>query len=370
MEAYRLFEDAPGLEYAARYEYARGLLKNGRHAEARDQFKDLYTKTLAMGVLPRIDQSFRQALRGDSRETDQWTAWMQQTSARLIAAKRRASIPALAWQCWELGDRSLAERLLAGALDRMTREGEYLQTALAGIEYLIQTYQYAQADQLLQSLLARKALAQDAALWRLGAMIATQRGLPAHQRFYLEQMVEMEFRKLPEVIDLKALRNDLSLLLGHYQKMARAMATLEVEPPPDFLARVVRTADRWRSLEPEDPTACLTAAWIFQSLGANDLAWEYFTTPLSLQFTESKSWWDLANVLKEVGARELAEWAFQAVAEQEPTDALTLWLRAENLQEMGQTEAARHLFRRIADGPWPRGWESLQAQAREKLEGR
>ena len=65
------------MRYAARYEHACGLLKYHEQPEARDLFKALYTRTLDAGVLPPIDQNFRQTLRGDGRKLDQWTTWMQ-----------------------------------------------------------------------------------------------------------------------------------------------------------------------------------------------------------------------------------------------------------------------------------------------------
>jgi hypothetical protein len=201
-------------------------------------------------------------------------------------------------------------------------------------------------------------------------MIATQRGLPVRQRAYLEEMVEREFRRLPEVIDWEAMRHDLGLLLGHYQQMARALATLEVKPPPDFLAKVVRVTDHWRSLDPEDANICLTAAWICDRVGAHELAWEYLTTPMARQLPDDRSLWDLAVGFQGAGARHLADRAFAAVFEADPTNPLTLWFRAENLQEMGQSEAAQDLLRQIADEAWPPGWESIQDQAREQLEGR
>jgi tetratricopeptide (TPR) repeat protein len=368
-EAYRLFEDVPGLGYEVKYERARRLLKMGRAAEAAVLFKDLYTRTLDAGMLPPIDQSFRQALRGDTKGADQWPAWMQRTAARLVVAKRRPAVTVLAWQSWELGDKTLADRLLTAALDRAADDGEYMPAALAGIEYLIQTAQNARADQLLQSLLARKSLATNAALWRLGAMIATQQGLPSRQRAYLERMVELEFRRLPDDMDWDAVRHDLGLLMGHYQQMAKAMSTLETKPPADFLVKVVRAADFWRSLDPEDGNISVTAAWICETLGDHELAWEYLTTALARQLPDARSLSDLAVGFQAAGARNLADRAYEVDFEADPTNPLSLWLRAENLQQMGQHETARRLLQQIVDGVWP-GWESIQRQAREQVEGR
>jgi hypothetical protein len=369
-EAYRLFEDLPDIGDAARYEYARHLLKHDRVQEARAIFRTLYTKALEEGELPRIDQSFRQALRGNGRETDEWQAWMEQTARQLIAAKRRPEVAALARQCWELGDQELADRLVELALNPQTVEAERLPTILAVIEYLSQSCQHAKADQLLQTLLTRPAFAQQAALWRLGAFLATKRQLPARQRTYLERAIDLEYRQMPNVIDLSAVQNDFALLLTHYQQMAWAMAALEIEPSTDFLVRVVRATDRWRSLGGDGSAVCRRAGWIFQTLGARELAWEYFTMSVSRDSYETSSWAGLAEELKGTGDRQLVDRAYAAAFDVERVEPGILLSRAENLQEMGQTVAARRLLQQIAEGSWPSNAQEIQAKAREQLEGR
>src|SRR5262249_45421768 len=83
-ELWPLFEDVPGLSYAARYEEARSLWKAGRKEEARKRFRALYEKTLRNDLLPQIDEDFRAALLGDGKDTDPWSELIRKTAERLI----------------------------------------------------------------------------------------------------------------------------------------------------------------------------------------------------------------------------------------------------------------------------------------------
>jgi hypothetical protein len=368
--AAKLFEDVPGLSYAARYEQARGLLKTGRRSQAAKRFRELYAQTLDEGQLPRIDGSFREALREEGQGSSRWAAWVRQTAALLAANRRRPEVVGLAWQCWELGEQALAERLLADALDRSAGKDQRREVRLAALEYLCQTYQYDQADQLFRSLESEPAFARDPAFWRLGTLLAAQRRQPARVRSCLEQVLEREYQQAPEVFDLWAVRNDYRLLLSFYQQTASAMATLEVEPPAKFVDQVVGTADRWRALDPDDATACWLAGWILQTVGLRDLAWDHFTTALTRPAASVRLWPELVGVWRAAGERELADRACAAAFDAEPTNPWILRERAEILQELGRTKDSRRIVRQIANGTWPPGGDSAQKLAREYLEGR
>jgi tetratricopeptide (TPR) repeat protein len=368
--ASKLFEDVPGLGYAARYEQARGLLKTGRRSQAAKRFRELYAQTLDEGQLPRIDASFREALREEGQGSSRWAAWVRQTAALLTANRRRPEVVALAWQCWELGNQELAARLLADVLDRSAGNDQRREVTLTVLEYLCQTCQYDRADELLRSLEAEPAFAHDPAFWRLATMLAAQRQQPARIRTCLEQALEREYQQVPEVFDLRAVRNDYRLLLSLYQQTAGAMATLEVEPPEKFVNQVVRTADRWRMRDPDDATACWTAGWILQTVGRRDLAWDYFTTALTRPAASVRLWPDLVRVWRAAGERELADRACAAAFDAEPTNTWILRERAEILQELGRTAESRRIVRQIANGTWPPGGDSAQKLAREYLEGR
>jgi tetratricopeptide (TPR) repeat protein len=148
------------------------------------------------------------------------------------------------------------------------------------------------------------------------------------------------------------------------------MITLHVEPPADFTARVVRTADRWRALDSDGEQSCRAAARILQTLGGRDLAWDYLTTPVGLRPNESGPWVSLAASLRQRGDVELADRSYAAAFEAEPTNAQILWDRAQNLRQAGRRVEAQRLYRTLAEGTWQPRFAWLQSQARAYVKER
>jgi hypothetical protein len=376
-EAYARFADKPGLGYAARYEQARCFFKAGKKGQARKLFGDLYDDTFKKGALPDIDADFRLALLGQGKG-DSWNARMGGTAAKLIADKRRPAVLALAWQCWQLGDMPLANHLAGLGLAGL-KEKERVPMLLAGIDFFRETGQWVEADRILEGLLKEDKLTQRPGLWRLALDLAEKRDRNARALECLEKALDREYAQLGEVskdpqgsktrpgawvLDLEKVRGDYGKLLGQYQTLADAMVTLKIQPPPGFLAKVVRTADRWRAIDPEGTKACQAAAGILQRLGVGEMAWDYLTTPIALKPAESDPWRGLAGTLQRQGELSLADRAYRAAFETEPTNAQILWDRAQNLKRLGKTVEARTLFRQIADGTWQPRFQGLQTQAR------
>jgi thioredoxin-like negative regulator of GroEL len=358
-------EDVPALAYTAKYERARSLWKAGQRDEARKLFLDLYEKTLKDDDLPPIDADFRQALLGDA---DEWGTLVRRTAARLVEHKRRGAVLALARQCREVGDAPLANRLLATALDGVKDDRERALLTLAGVGFL--AGQLAEADRLLQTLLDDPQLAKRPGLWRLAGNLAEHRDLPARQFECLERALDAEFHNLPEVINLQLVGRDYGRLLRHYQDLADALARLKLAPPAGFVAKVVRTADRWRALDPDGEESCELAGRVLRTLGERELVWDYLTTPVGRRPNEAGPWASLAHSLKRSGEADLADRAFAAACEAEPTDAQLLWERAENLRQSGKTAEAQRLYRQIAEGDWLPRHQWLRTQARWQLEQR
>jgi tetratricopeptide (TPR) repeat protein len=142
------------------------------------------------------------------------------------------------------------------------------------------------------------------------------------------------------------------------------MVALKLAPPPEFLSRVIRAADRWRAVDNDPTAACEAAARVVKRLGDRELAWDYLTTPVGLHPNESGPWWSLAATLGKQGELELADRAYRAAAQAEPTDAQILWDRSLNLKRMGKQQEALQLVRQIADGTWQPRFQGLQSQAK------
>ena len=390
-DAWLLFEGMPGMSYSARYENARCLWKAGESDRACKLFRELYEKTLQDDVLPAIDADFRQALLGNSphpnpspegrgaglnpnpspegrgaglKETDQWSDLLHQTAKHLVDKKHRLALLLIARQCWQLSDQPMADQLLAAALDGITDDKERQGMTLVAIDFLMGTSQWPRADQLLQGLLADEKLARKSGLWRMGATLAEKHGLTARELECLEQALALEYQNLPDVINLEAIRRDYGRLLRHYENLAEAMVTLKTPPPPDFLPRVIRTADRWRALDSNSSDACQSAARILQTLGERDLGWDYLTTPVAQQPNEAGPWVSLAQTLSSKGELDLADRAYGAAFEAEPTNAQILWDRAQQLQQAGKQVEAQKLFRQLADTDWQPRFNWLKSRAK------
>jgi tetratricopeptide (TPR) repeat protein len=371
-DVWGLFMDHPALGYPARYERARALLQGGRRDEARAQFREMFAQAIKAGVLPAVDSAFREALQGDAKEADLWTDEMRQTAADFCnKGHRRPAAVSLAWQCWQLGDQPLASNLLAAALDDIGDEDDRVLTTLAAVGFLYQTSQHADADARLRPLLEDKDLAGLPALWRMAGRIAEARGLTARSIECLERALALEYRDLPEIINLEEVRRDYGRLLDHYTSLARAVTAMKIDPPRDLLAKTVRAADCWRALDRDEAgRPCNEAAAILRSLGASELAWEYQTTPIASHPNESGPWLGLAQSLQREGDFALADRAYGAAFQAEPTNPQILWDRAQSLRQSGQQAEARKALRQIVEGDWqPRfGW--VRSQARWQLEGR
>jgi hypothetical protein len=368
-EAYKRFEDSPELGDLARYERARCLHRAGDAAAARKLFTRLYARTFKDGGLLRIDADFRAALLG-GEGTDGWGGLMRQTAAALVKQDKRAAALTLARQCWQLDDGPLAQALYGLAMDNLLEGKERLSLQLAALEFLRQSGQLPQADQLLRQVLAVPANARQADLWRLAHKLAEQRDQPARQLECLEKALEAEYRDPPPVLNLRSVREEYEKLLGHYDNLARALATLGQPAPAGFVARVVRAADRWRALDRDGAAACRQAARVLRTLGERELAWDYLTTPVALNPAEADPWSAMARELKRRGELRLADRALRAAFEAEPTNAQFLWDRAENLRQAGRLAAARALYRQLAEGTWQPRFAGLKEQACWRLERR
>ena len=257
---------------------------------------------------------------------------------------------------------------------------------LAVIEFLQEMGQTAQADQMLRKLLLDPKQAQRPTLWRLASTLAHKRDMPAQSIECLEKALDLEFRgadfqsaqgtfgqieNLPhrsEVVDLQQVRQEYAQLLTHYQALADAMVALKIEPPAAFLPKVVRTADRWRALDPNSTDVCQAAAQILQRLGDRDLGFDYLTTPIGQRPNEAEPWVDLASTLCRKGELKLADRAYRAAFEAEPTNAQILWDRAQNLHQAGENQGAQRLFRQLAEGSWPQRFQGIQTQARLRIQ--
>ena len=85
---------------------------------------------------------------------------------------------------------------------------------------------------------------------------------------------------------------------------------LRIAPPPDFLARVVRTGDRWRALDSDGAAACLAVAGVVRRADgivtmAPNLGW--IDVPLGSRLTRALSTALPIHLLNDADAGVLGE---------------------------------------------------------------
>jgi hypothetical protein len=358
-------KDVAGLGYAARYESARQLFAIGERTQARRLFSELYEQTVASGVRPPIDRTFREAMKGQGDEPDLFAKLLgdevdrlvkdagrnseaaqgprteaQISFDRLVKNGRRISAVALAWLAWDLGDARLAETLLTKSLAGLTDADRGAPTLVA-VDYLWQTHQYDAADRLMQGLLEKPAFKSHAVLWRMGYQVALQRRQPARAYACLAEALELEYRASPEWIDLDAVRRDYGQLLNHYEQTAHALQTLQEKVPDGLVAHVVRATDRWRALDVDGTAACQAASRILRALGEKELAWDYLLTAAVVR--EGFAWRELAQSLAGEGDFDLAERAYERACAAQPADPNLVAERAQNLRWAGKPLKALEL---------------------------
>ncbi len=366
--ARRTAGDAVGLRYAGRYEQARALLHAGQREKALGLFRQLHAETVKAGVVPPIDATFRDTLQA-ADGPGAFAGLMRKAAAALAKTDGAGSVVPLGWQAHQLNDRPLAEELFAATVAAAPKgDGRHL-VALANVAYLIHS-NFARADAQLTLLLRDEKLSRSPMLWRLGASLATKRGLAGRAVLCLEKALDLEYRGLPEVVNLEAVRADYGALLTQYQQLASAITMLEGNASKEFLAKVVRAADRWRSLDADGTAACQAAGRILRVIGAKDLAWDYLTTPIALKPNESAPWLAVAQSLREEGEFDLADRAYATAFDAESTNAQILWDRAQNLQQAGLAEEARRVYRQLAAGTWQERFQGLKNQARFQADPR
>ena len=359
--AFDRIHGSPALTYAARYEAARCLHRAGDTAAAQKRLLDLVAEARTADRLPAIDGDFRAILAQD----DRWRPTLLGLADRLVEKKRRDDVLSLARRVWAIEDKPLAGELFDKALAGLAEKAKDA-VRRAALDYLSATNQTVVADELLREMLKEPANRKRASLWRLAAGYAEETKAYARQIECTEKALDAAFGEGAEPFDAEAVRGDCRTLVAAYAGLATVMPVLKAAPSADFASKVMRTADRWRSIEPTNEEPSVKAAEAFRFLGMTAAAWDYATTPLASNPHGSAAWRTLAKTMLDGGDRNLADAAFAAAFDAEPTDPQILWDRADNLRRLGRGPAADALVRQIAEGVWQPRFMGLANQAKAR----
>ncbi|HLW66258.1 MAG TPA: hypothetical protein VKS79_13175, partial [Gemmataceae bacterium] len=354
-ELWKQFEDLPGFWYTSRYERMRCLMAAGQETQARLEFDQLYGETLAAGVIPPLDSLYAQ-LPGNS-------AQLLKNAAHERAAQHPEDVLALAWQTAWLGPQGSTQEIMA----ELRPSTKWPGVTLSAVLLWQQLGQWAPAQEWLDELLGDPQLAKQAGLWRLGADLAGVRNQPARQRECLERALDLEFAHLPETVDVQQLREDYGALLRGFGQIINDYWQKDTPMPANLAARIVKAADRWRSIDPEANDACMQASDLLSDLNEPKLAWQYLTSVVALHPNEATPYRQMAQHLAERNDWRLAEKAYAAAFAAEPTDAQLLYDRAMALEKGGRRGEAAALMKQVADGQWQPRFDNVKWQARQWL---
>jgi len=365
-EFQRHYGDVPTLNYAAGYEFARSLVDSGERAQASKAFLEAYASILKADALPSVDEALKQAFEDDVVPPD-WSALLYKRVGELTRANRILEAHLLAQQWSQLEQNRLAKRLSAHSWqDAPSPRARALALVLsAGLRQAHEEPVY--TDELLQALPALDNASDNPSLLRLASAVARQQGNVTRSVAYLGRALEIEFRILPGRINVQEIRADYAALLAGYQELARMARALEMQPSRELSGQIVAAADRWRSLDPNNPDASRAAAQALRAAGVQEMAWEYFVTSLDGAPGANGAWSKLAEDLSIDGDLFLADQAYALASEEQPADPEILYDRALNLTRLGNREKANQLFERVAKGAWQPQYQWIQQEAQRRL---
>ena len=357
------FVDVPRLAYYARYERARQL--NRHQDDGWREFDKWYRQCLAAGLLPSVDGEFHSAFVNRNQE-EKLEALLRDAYQSLYERYGPLVAAPLAWQCRQLGRSDLGIEVIGKSLSKVNDQNQMTVT-LSAVAYLDAVGHDQQASNLVDDLLSLPRYRDWSNLWRLAGKLANKQGYFARAARAEEQAVDLEFAASGDVVNLEQFRAQTTQLFEQYEQVAKAIAALDEGPSQAFVDRVVRAADRWRSLDTDSTQACQAAADVLQLAGATEVAWDYLTTPLADRPNESAPWLSLAQTLRDDGQVELAHRAYAQAHSMEATNADILWEHARFLESQGRLTAARKIYQQIADGDWQPRFQGIRQEAAEIL---
>jgi ferric-dicitrate binding protein FerR (iron transport regulator) len=365
-DALKPLTETPGWRYAAVYERARESYKAGDVLFAQNLLADLFKRTTEAGYVPRLDDDFKRVFDHDNDGRARLQTLWRETGAKLISRDHRELAVLLALQCHTLGDAAIADELFAKALPGASADDKTPLSLLAAAASW-EVGRYDRAESLIAPLLDDESLAKSARLWHLAADVADRLGRTALGVTRFERAVELALASLPKKYSVEIVRAPYRELFGRYRKLAAALATLEPQPPDELVARIVKAADRWRSLDSEQTEACQAASRVLATLGAADAAWEYVSTPLAEKPNEASPWLLLAKSLTEPDDFALADRAYREAFSAEATNAQILWDHAQWLEKNNRAADALVLYRQVAQGDWQPRFQSIKQQASQRV---
>jgi tetratricopeptide (TPR) repeat protein len=360
------FEKYRGLGSQARLARIRWLLAAGRTEESQELYAEFLDTAASVGLSPTLDADIHSSFEEKFGNNAVWRKLVKKAGAMLATKDRPVELIALAAQCVRNAEQDLGQSLFESAVGELDLD-EHPYVAVAGLSYARQAEDWATAEKCLQALLRDDQRLRMAGLWRQASDIAAQLGDEDESLRRYEQAIELEFADLPDMINLEQFRQEYGPVLARLEEFAQTRVIAEEPISDDLVDRVIRLADRWRSIDPDKTAACHGAARILEILGERELAWDYWTTPLAATPNDSSAWMALGRSLRDRSRIGDADRAFSEAFACEQTNPDILIERADMLLLDGQREAAMQLYGQISDGSWQPRFNGTKSRAAAAL---
>jgi len=356
------FEKYRGLSSQARLARIRWLLAAGHTEKSQELYAEFLDTAASFGLSPMLDADIHTSFEEKFGNNAVWRKLVKKAGAMLATKDRPIELIALAAQCVRNSEQDLGQSLFESAMGNLDLD-EHPYVAVAGLSYSRQAEDWATAEKCLQALFQDDRRLRIASLWRQASDIAAQLGDEDESLRRYEQAVELEFADLPDMINLEQLRQEYGPLLARLEEFAQTRVIAEESIPDDLVARVIRLADRWRSIDPDKTAACHAAARILEIVGEPELAWDYWTTPVAASPNDSSAWMALGRSLRDRSRIGDADRAFSEAFACEQTNPDILIERADMLLLDGQRNAAMKLYGQISVGSWQPRFNGTKSRA-------
>jgi tetratricopeptide (TPR) repeat protein len=295
-----------------------------------------------------------------------WNSILTDAAKKLIANKQTLSVIHLADTCWTEGDRELAESLFELAIDGVSFATEP-RVGMLAIKYLTHTKDWKRAEQFLQMIPDDSVARKTARYWRSASTVAQKLERENESIRRLEKALDIEFAGLPQNIPLKPLRDQYTTLMARYATLLAKSDLKDSAFVADIRKRVIKAADRWRGIDPDVTALCYHAGLLFHTLGEDELAWSYWTTPLASKPRDSSLWRKLAVEMNNKGLVDRSHEAYTQAFACEPTNPDILWHHAATLKARGRRAEGNALVKKIVEGQWQPRFSNIVKQAKQAV---
>ncbi|MDA1013149.1 MAG: VIT domain-containing protein [Planctomycetota bacterium] len=343
--------------------HAYWMFRNGQADAAMVIYETRVTSAAAEGRIISLNADLRKQFSEQQSGDARWFKLVRVVMDEYRKREARSALIALALQSHRLGDADLATSGYDLAVEGVTLD-EQPGFLVECLEFHRERKQWEQANSLFERLIKLDTFSKNAQLWRAGAKLANESGNLELEVRRLERSVELEYATWPEQVDLQMVRQRYGELLDRFAAFAKSKSE---QIPMDAVSRIIRIADRWRSLDPDVTSACQKAATALDAGGYREFAWDYWTTPLANNPNESVAWLSMAHSLQRNSLVELADRAFDEAFAAEPTNAQILFEHALMLRKAKLKEKSNSLLTRLVNGTWQPRFRNVQNQAQQQL---